>query len=415
MSENLVTNSEAAALHSNPRAISDKLRKGARDLLITLIWLYFLTKLLVFDLDIAFLSAVAPKHVWLLDYKFLFILGFASLLWATSPKRSIFKMVIYIISFPLIVFLWRVPGMILRSGNLTIILSVMNALAAAYTSFKYIFITFTLSLISMIVTLKATSKSLLLLAGLVLLFLIVTAYIRRMILAFKPSIMHQLFMRSFMAARKHGRSVYGIDEKIKAIAVNELDQKQLTTWTQNLQTAVLFNRSCLFVAKKLRDYEKTGVPAVSYVLTIVILMIQTVVSFAFINFALYKFDANQFTTATDSGIFKFFFYSFNNLIFNSTSGIDPSSPLSQIVYMAQTFMILFLAVIFISVIVSEMRHRHSQDLQEAIDAIQEEGLLMEAHICEEYKFNSIEEAMNELIRLKSSMASFIFKLSESLK
>ena len=179
--------------------------------------------------------------------------------------------------------------------------------------------------------------------------------------------------------------------------------------------SVLFNRVCLFAARKLRDYQNSGLNIVSYVLTILMLIVLTIFSFAAINYGLFKIDANLFGYSVAPTFFTFFYYSFNNLLFNSIREIAPTMPISQTASMIESFFALFLVVIFVSLLLSVRSQRHAEELNEVIKGIEGQGKDMEGFIKDEYKINSIDDAMAELEKLKAGMAKFIYKITESIQ
>ena len=141
-----------------------------------------------------------------------------------------------------------------------------------------------------------------------------------------------------------------------------------------------------------------------------------IVSFAAINLALYKIDPGLFDVSIpQAGFFIFFYYSFNNLLFNSIREITPILPISQAVSMLEFFLAFFLVVIFVSIILSVRGQRYSEELNQAIDRIEKEGAAMESFIRSEYSVGGIDDAIHELERVKASFISFIFKISKSLK
>lgn len=243
----------------------------------------------------------------------------------------------------------------------------------------------------------------------------IVTYICRFFLVFKPSSIFQVYIKIFSGIRKHGVSVFALDESIKNLPVESLDQKQMETWTANLQMSVLFNRVCLFAAKKLRDYQNSGLNFVSYVLTILVLIVLTVFSFAAINYGLFKIDSGLFSYTATPNFFTFFYYSFNNLLFNSIREITPILPISQTVSMIEYFLAMFLVVIFVSLFFSFRSQRHTEELNELIKEIAGQGKDMEGFIKNEYKINSIDDAMVELEKLKAGMIKFIYKITESIQ
>jgi len=90
-------------------------------------------------------------------------------------------------------------------------------------------------------------------------------------------------------------------------------------------------------------------------------------------------------------------------------------PISQTASMIESFFALFLVVIFVSLLLSVRSQRHAEELNEVIKGIEGQGKDMEGFIKDEYKINSIDDAMAELEKLKAGMAKFIYKITESIQ
>jgi len=90
-------------------------------------------------------------------------------------------------------------------------------------------------------------------------------------------------------------------------------------------------------------------------------------------------------------------------------------PISQIVSMLEFFFALFLIAIFVSLLLSVRSQRYSEELNEVIKGIEGQGEDMEGFIRDEYKINSIDEAIAELEKLKAGMVKFIYKITEIIQ
>lgn len=214
---------------------------------------------------------------------------------------------------------------------------------------------------------------------------------------------------------RHTTTSYALEEDIRHLPVERLDQKQLEKWTANLQTSVLFNRICLFTVRRLKDYQNISLNVLSYVLTILLLTALTILSFSAINFGLYKINNSFFQFPASPTFFTFFHYGFNNLLFNSTREITPITAISQTVSMLESIFALVLLVIFVSLLFSVRSRRYSEELSGVIKSIQEQAIEIEAFIKDEYKINNIEDAMAELQKLKAGLAKFLYKITASIK
>jgi hypothetical protein len=179
--------------------------------------------------------------------------------------------------------------------------------------------------------------------------------------------------------------------------------------------SVLFNRVCLFVAKKLKDYQSSGLNIVSYVITILSLFFTTVIIFCFLFYGLYKLDPTLFYVNNKHHLFYFLYFSFNNLFFNSIQEVNATGPLSQTFVMLENLLALLLVAIFIALFFSIRHQRHSDELNVVIENIKNEGDSMESFIKAEYKINNIDEAIAELEKLKSSFIKLIYQLTGYIK
>jgi hypothetical protein len=63
------------------------------------------------------------------------------------------------------------------------------------------------------------------------------------------------------------------------------------------------------------------------------------------------------------------------------------------------------------VIVSARNQRQTDELNEAIGALSEQGKTMELFVLDQYRFATIDEALAELQRLKAGLVSFIVRIS----
>ena len=388
---------------------------AVRETLAVLFWAYVLIKLFVFDIDIFLMNRFLPRYVWLLNLKFFILIGGIALIWLVTKNKYILAWSLYVFFYPAIILLWKIPFFIFKQRSWILAFAFINSIISFFKSIKYNFIISAFFLASLAVIFSFSNEKLLWFASAVILGVLLTTYVNRFILVFKPSSIFQVHIKIFSGIRKHGSSYFTLDESIKNLPLEKLDQKQMEKWTTNLQMSVLFNRVCLFAAKKLRDYQNSGINIISYVLTILMLIVLTIFSFATINYALFKIDAGLFSYPVIPSFFTFFYYSFNSLLFNSIQEITPIMPISQIVSMMEFFFALFLVVIFVSLLLSVRNQRHTEELNEVIKGIEGQGKDMEGFIRDEYKINSIDDAIAELEKLKAGMAKFIYKITEIIQ
>ncbi len=391
------------------------LTKIIREIIAVVFWLYVLLKVFIFDIDVFLIVRFIPEYTWLLTLKFFILIGVVAIVWLITKNKVILSWALYIFFYPVIILFWKIPFFVFKQRSWTFAFALINAVISFFKSIKYNFISLTVFLVALAIIFSASNEKLLWSATIMLLAFILLTYIHRFLLVFKPSSVFQMHRKIFSGIRKHGASSFALDKNIKNLSVKNLNQAQLEKWTTNLQISVLFNRICLFTAKKLRDYQNSRLNVISYVLTVLLLIVLTIFSFAAINYGFYKIDSNLFNLSSGPSFFTFFYYSFNNLIFNSIQEVTPIMPVSQAIFMIESFFALFLVAIFVSLLLSVRSQKHLEELNEVVRGIEEEGKSMESFIKSEYKMNSIDDAITELEKLKAGLISLIYKISENIK
>jgi hypothetical protein len=396
------------------RTVASSFWNIVREVLAIVFWIYLIVKLFIFDIDVILVKRFTPEYAWLLNLKFFILIGFISIFWFITKSKYILIWTSYIIFYPAIILLWKIPYFVIKQKSWLLAFALINAFVSFFTSLKYNFITASIFLISIAIIFVSSNYQLLWLSVSAILLTLMVVYIHRFVLVFKPSSLFQIYTKIFSAIREKGVSLYALDEGIRNLPMVTLNESQLTKWTANLQTAVLYNRICLFVARKLRDYQNSRLNYVSYVLTLLLLILITAVAFAAIYYGLYKIKTEFFTFTVKPTFFTFFYYSFNHLFFNSIPDIMPATPISKTASMIESFFVLFLVVILVSLLMSVKSQKYTEELDGVIREVQRQGISMEGFIKEEYKLNSIQDAIRELEKLKAGLIKFIYILSQNV-
>ena len=205
-----------------------------------------------------------------------------------------------------------------------------------------------------------------------------------------------------------------LDENVMRLSIESMDEKQIQNWASDVQQLVLFNRVCLFVAKKLKSYQESGFNIVSAVLGILMLVLYTIFTFAVINFGLFKINHSYYSFSNVPSFFNFFYYSFNVLLLNQIQEVIATTPMAQIASMVESFYSLFIVAILVALVFSIKSQKDADELNWVINHLKEEGIKIESFIKDKYKLNNIEEAMAALQKLQASFIDFLYKITETI-
>jgi len=428
MTETLIQTAETAA-EMKPQKVSklsllkpkeemtvgDYLRNYSLEILAVFFWVYTLTKVFVFDIDLWLVDSFFPDYLWILNFKLVFILALASLTWLWIGARDIVVWFLYIAFYPLVLLLIRLPYFIFKQQSWLLAFATINAVASFFTNLKYGLIFTTIFFASFAGALFLQPGYLLLVAAAILVVLLLVAYVKSFITALKPTVIFQIYSRIFKGARTLGHTSFALDAEIRDLPIEQLEPKQLEKWNTSLQSSVLFNRFCLFTATKLRDYQKSEWRMIPSIFGLLRLAAFTVVSFSGVYYALFKWEPSLFRHTEEPTFFTFLYYSFNNLVLNSTAELAPATMLSQSMYMLQASLSLLLVAIIVTLYISHRTQKSSSELDEVITTVETEARNMEGFIESEYKIPNIETAIERLKEVQSGLVQLIYWFSKAIK
>lgn len=390
------------------------LGRVVREIIAILFWVYVVVKLFAFDIDIYLMKKIQPGFVWLLDLKFFILIGILALIWLVTKSRSVLVWSSFIVFYPVIMVFWKIPSFIFKQKSWILAFAFINAMTSFVKSLKYSFITSAFFLISAAIIFRFSTDALLWTATVTIFVILLMAYVHRLVGIFKPSGIFETHMKVVSEISKRGSFLFELDKGIKNLPIEHLDQSQMDKRTASLQMSVLFNRVCLIIAKRLREYQKSKFSVISYVIAILLLMVLTVFSFATINYGLFKIDANSFSFSQAPNFFTFLHYSFKTVFFNSIPEISPIAPVVQTVSMIEFFLSFCLLGIFVSMLMSIRGERYTEELNGFIAGVEGQGEKIERFIKDEYKIDTVNDAIAELDKLKTGMIKLIYSMTEDI-
>src|SRR5258706_240679 len=241
-----------------------------REIIAVFCWGYVITKLFFFDIDIFLAESLSPNYLWLLNYKFFFIIGTLAVIWLVTKNRYILLWSLFIFFYPLIIVFWRIPVLLLKKKSWNLTIALLDSIISFFKSFKRLFITTSFYLVSVAIIFGSSQKLLLWISIIVLSIMLLLAYIQRIIMVFKPAGIYQVYISLFNSYGKfiQNTPVNALDENELLLPIEEMNDKQLQKWVGDVQQLVLFNRMCLFVSRKMKSYQESGFNVVSSVLVV---------------------------------------------------------------------------------------------------------------------------------------------------
>jgi len=400
-----------AATSTKPSLLA-RIIDAAIEITAIVVWAYIIVQVFVFDLDRIVRSYLPSSCAWVVDFKFVFVLIIAAGLGCLI--RRIWKPLTYVIFYPVIVLFWKIPFLALKQRSWALAIAFINAVASFFGSIRYNLIIPAVLFAAGSIILFGNSTALISLSTAALLALLLLAYGRRLISIFKTPRVFQIYQKVASWVPKIRTSSCSLDEDIRGLPYEQLSAEQAQKWRQNLVTSLLLSRVCLFAARKLRSYSKSGYAKISSVFICAFLIALTVVIFGLINLGLYKIEPTSYRSTGRPNSLTFFHYSLNRMIFNPISELEPVGALPKLAYDAEALFALFLVAIFVSLLLSARPERQTQDLNETIEKLEAESAAVDLAITVEYRFDTVDTAVAALEKIQSGTTSLIQTLSGNL-
>lgn len=386
-----------------------------REFLGLMFWAYVITKLFVFDIDRYILETYAPPYVWILNYRAIFFLAVAGATFLFCRRLGTVGSLFYIVFYPVALIFWRLPVTLWKQNNWSLTFHILNGTFAFLKRIRYNVPLVSFYAIALALVIAVDVRQIVLVSVATLFIFLIMIYGHRMYIIFKPDNLFEFYKKLLLKLHDHHAASFRLDEDIRCLPFRQLESGQLQRWRSNLEAACVINRVYMVAAKKLRDYQQSGLPILSGIFISMGMLLLTAITFAGIDFGIYKLWPETFTTASAPNFFSFFYYAFNGMFFSGVKEIAPTAPISQASLMMQYFCSLFLVAIFISLLIVIRQQRHSQELNEVINTVEREGAFIEDIIRSEYNFSTIDDAIAELEKLESSILRILLFISRPLR
>ncbi|MDB5050528.1 MAG: putative integral rane protein [Fibrobacteres bacterium] len=378
-----------------------------------LFWVYVITKLFLFDIDNYLFQKFIPGNMWVLHYKLIFILVFIAVVWLVTKKNWIYFWIFYIIFSPVFLLFFRIPWIFFKSKNWIGAFALIGLVLSFFKKLKFNFISAALTLLAFLTITKATNALLLYAAIIFLGGNLAVILVRAVYFSFKPSVLFSVQSEALVKLWGFFKKSCTLEDELKSMEIEKYSEQQRLKWITNLQTAMIFNRVCYFVSSKLRDFQKSKINIVYYVLNFLILVIATVLIFSFANYGVFRLDQKSFFWVTEPKFISFFNYSINTLFTNSISDFYARSGFARFLSTAEIVCAFFLLVIMFFLVTTIQSSRHNEELDLVIGSINKQGRELDIFIESEYRI-SIVNAMEELQKAKAGFVGFIFYLSKNV-
>lgn len=382
----------------------------------TLVWLYVPAKLFIGDFDRWIVSHVAPSLMWLLDYRFFVILTIGAVLLLCLRRWEFVVPLLYLMFFPLVVLLWKIPRAYYRAKSWTLVIGTVQIGWALVQSLRFAVVSATLfALAALTVAVRGPDWLLwVVVTGLPLLWLCVLA--RAVFYALKPS--------KFVRSQQHLSStllnssfVWGLaspTEAVKSSEVVKLDKAQSDALVTQASIGLMIYGGSYFWAEQLENYRKSGISVLFNALSVVALAFEAVVLFTVANFGLFKIDRTQFEYVDPPQFATFVRYSLNSMFPGEINALQAKGSAASWLSVVSGFSFaVLLLVLVVSVVFSLKQSRDDVTAEESIQAMRNKSDEFADKLSNEYRL-PLEDLANRIFELSGLLSFWTRYISKAL-
>ena len=360
------------------KSSTDYVKKGRREKLISFlreclaiaVWLWFIAKILIFDVDLILVGR-SPLLQRLYPYKFLLLIGFIALLWLTLGGKRIWKTVGYIAIYPFIILLWRIPKQIFKNWALLIVFAPAIESVILTVKWRFILGSFTaLGALGICITQK---PAFLLLFMVLLFFYLLYHYVLRLRIAFRPTSVFADIAPTVQGMWRTSIDQYKGNEFKARQGTEDYEKKHI----QNIKDLYLNNLILAYVATKLDRAVSTRRTDVYFIVALVYSFVLTVTIFGLEYFALFKLNPLSFNNAEQSTVWSFLLFSFNAILHTGFATVAPASGASLAFANLELVAGLVIGLGFVYILLTSSRERYRQEVNNVADKLSESATRIE--------------------------------------
>ena len=365
-----------------------------RDFISLFIWIFIICKLFIFDIDNYLISHFFPTSYWLIKFKFPIILFFLCLLLLLFKPRNIFLTFIYIIGFPFVILLWKLPKLFKHAPVFVTIIGA-SSLVISIKSAKIIFIISALYFISFLLIFTSTLTVIQFSAAILIFLLLLRHYSICFYYSFRTqSILHSItqFLKTRWAEANWNFLLKEIRDSSKyPRGSDSFKKKRFETLTMLFICHLFFQ----FVSFKLKEFYEKRYVVMLAIFKLVFTFFLTVVSFGFIYYAIYNTFSEQFYIAKDSDLFSFMYYSFYRFLMMDVPDFYSIGIFAKSASIFESIFAIFLGAILFSIFTTIVRDKKERELDALINQLNIEGQNIASIVTTEFgtSFGKVSEEM----------------------
>lgn len=340
---------------------SRKRYRVVRECVAFLLWGYWFTKALVFDIDNVLVMRLAPRLLWVLDYRSLILVIVVLAAWYGLGHKQFLVTVGYIGLYPVMLLAWRLPK---KLYNIWPSILVLSPLVIEFLGRLRYAMTLCLSaIIAALVITFGTNRIALIASMAVLGTLLVLRFVRALRGALSASMIDGVVRMARKTRRdvKSGEFENGIRSRQSDVIRAAPRSAQLIDL---LSQMYFFYALAHYLSDKVSDAAKDRWYEALLIAALLYTVFLTSIIYALEYLALSKLDTTSFRNATDARLWDYFAYSLSILSTSSISAITTSSRIAQYLAASELFASIFILIVLVFTLFSVARETYRKGIDD---------------------------------------------------
>ncbi len=342
------------------KKIFESLLKGLRECVAMAVWFSFFIEVFVTDIGDS-VSTLYPKTQFIFDYSLLLLLSVMAISWLTLGNKRFIQTFGYIVSYPFVIIIWRLPRLFFKNWAIAIAFS--PAIHQFISAFKANFVIGVSVIVTSTLVCLVPNDSLLIPIGMSLIGLhLVTHFYKKFKSAYSSetifTVMRDNVSKIIEKFEKHL-------EKDKPEGDPESDEYKKKLGNSLLHTYIF--TTCLHLSiVRIKEVINSRKMDLYFLSSLIWTFGLSAFSFGVIYFGLFRIDHSNFINVDNVGFWDFIGFSVTTLMTSSISTIAPATGIAQLLTYIQLFVSLLLVVLLVFIILTSIREKYKKDLDDLL-------------------------------------------------
>lgn len=380
-----------------PRGLARRRRRRIRwrrtvDVIGTVFWSFAVTKLFIGDLDRVLVNAFLPSLLWVLDLRWLLVLVLLALLLLLFKSRRLGFSLAYVLAFPLVLVLWKLPKYLIRKRSSLLVIALVGMAMNLGSRLRLFLIALAIACLSGFMI--SLGEPVFVMTGVASMGLTLLWWLTASVAD---------LLRSTAFIRSQASLVKSLLESrlIERLPSPQLpDRIAIQSWTiddakqfrDNAGYGVLVTRLLQFWAACVEQYRQGPSAVLLNILAAMGLSLQVILAFTFIHYGIYLLDPTQFMTGSaNPDLLTFAYYSATATFFGEIGILTPLTGLAIAAKITNGLVgVIVLGTVVFSIVMTYRGTKGDADTAKTVQALTSKADQLSSEAIERHQMNLAE-------------------------